>query len=50
MGFNRDLLLQQLYVSPAGPRFSWQVQETYLLTQREGVTSFQHHRDTNKNL
>ena len=50
MGFNRDLLLQQPYVSPAGLRFSCQVQETHLLTQREGVTSFQHHHDTNKNL
>lgn len=47
LGFNRDLLLQQPY---AGPRFSCQLQETHLFTQREGVTSFQHHHATNRNL
>lgn len=43
MGSNRDLLLQQHY---AGPRFSCQLQETHLLTQKEGVASFQHHHGT----
>lgn len=37
-------------VSPAGPRLPCQVQETHLLVQREGVTSLQHHLDTNRNL
>lgn len=38
MGFNKNLWPQQPYASPSGPRFSCQVKETHLFTQRGGVT------------